>query len=274
MSTRPLPAREGSAGPVIRHELALHVNAWRLRLDPDTTTGLRQGWSTRQRRRDVVSQEQVAQLAGCSTFWFTRLELGHIRDYSNFFLTAVAEVLQLDDAETRLLFLLVGKQPPVLQGEATPIGLEPVLQAQPWPSYLSDQVWDVVSYNTKILTWFPWVQHDHANVMRWVFTDPEARRRLYRWESDWAPQLLAELRVRQLRRPDDQRLRLLISEVLEASTQARRWWDQPIPRFRQPGDRRFIVPPGANEPHPINVVALQPPQAPDHRLVMLAPASA
>jgi hypothetical protein len=272
MSTRPLPAREGSAGPVIRHELARHVRAWRLRLDPDTTPGLRRVWSTRQRRR-IVSQEQVAQLAGCSTFWFTRLELGHIRDYSDLFLTAVAKVLQLHDAETQLLFLLVGKQPSVLEGEATPIGLEPVLQAQPWPSYLSDQVWDVVTFNAKMGTWFPWVQQDHANVMRWVFTDPEARRRLHRWESDWAPQLLAELRVRQLRRPRDQRLRLLISEILEVSMQARRWWDQPIPRFHLPGDRRFIVPPGWKQPHPINVVALQPPQAPDHRLVMLVPAA-
>ncbi|MFI6079099.1 helix-turn-helix domain-containing protein [Actinoplanes sp. NPDC051343] len=272
MSISPLPAREDSSGPAIRYELGRQVRAWRLRLDPSRTPGLRPRRSTGQHRR-TVSQERLAQLVGCSTSWFGRLELGHPHNYSDRFLTKVAEVLQLDSDETRLLFLLAGKQPPTCSLDAAPDGLEPVLMAQPWPAYLSDQIWDVTAYNPKMRAWFPWVQQRDANVMRWVFTDPDAPRRLYRWDTEWAPSLLAELRVRQLRRPADPRLSRIIAEILDVNPVARRLWQEPVPHFQARESPRSIMVPGLSRPQLIDVVALQPPQSPDHRLTMLIPAS-
>jgi transcriptional regulator with XRE-family HTH domain len=270
MPLSPLPSRHDSHGPVIRRELAQHVRAWRTRLDPDDITDLRSSWVTGRRRRNV-SQQQAAQLIGCSTQWFANLELGHLRNYSDSFLNKVAEVLRLDDDETRLLYLLVGKQPPALPHRGVPADLEPVLMAQPWPAYLSDHAWDIAAYNEKMRSLFPWVRQPGANVMQWVFTDPDARRRLYRWDTDWAPHLIAQLRVRHLRFPNSQRLHTVVREILAVNADTRRLWEQPLAHPRQGGDRRSILLPGQDDPYPIRIVALEPSGSPGHRMIMLVP---
>ncbi|MEU4239660.1 helix-turn-helix transcriptional regulator [Actinoplanes sp. NPDC026619] len=254
-------------------ELARHVRAWRTRLNPDEIPGFQQAWPG-SRRRHHVSQEQAAALIGCSTHWYSRLEVGDQQNYSEDFLQRVAHVLRLDHDETRLLFLLVGKEPPIPVHRTTPDGLEPVLEAQPWPAYLSDEAWDLVGHNEQMRSWFPWVVQDEANVMRWVFTYPEARQQLYNWETEWAPQMLAQTRAAQLRYPDNQRLHDIISEILNVNAVARRLWEKPIAYFHPDGDRRSLYLPRHEKPHPIQVVALEPLRSPGHRLIMLVPTDA
>ncbi|MBM2623879.1 helix-turn-helix domain-containing protein [Actinoplanes sp. LDG1-06] len=253
-------------------ELARCVRAWRKRLDPDEIPGFQQAWPG-SRRRPRVSQEQVAALIGYSTHWYSRLELGDQQNYSSDFLRRVAHVLRLSADEMRLLFLLAGKQLPTSTRRTTPDGLEPVLDAQPWPTYLSDEAWDLVGHNEQMRSWFPWVVQDDANVMRWVFTYPEARQQLVRWETEWAPQMLAQMRAGQLRYPDNQRLHSVITEILDVNKDARELWEKPLAKFHPDGDRRSLYLPRHREPHPIQVVALEPFRAPGHRLVMLVPNS-
>ena len=271
MSSSPLPAQRDAADVAASTQLARYVRAWRLRLDPAVFPVLRQGWAHGQRRR-TVSQEEVARLVGCSTQWFARLELGYVKNYSDAFIQSVAQALHLDCDETRLLFLLTGKEPPPLTHQAATDGLEPLLAAQPWPAYLRDDAWNLVAYNENMRSVFPWVQHDDANVLRWVFTDPDARRRLHRWGTEWAPQMLAQLRTAQLRHPDDQRLSDIIRDILDLNGDARRLWETPLIKFHPDGDRRSIYVPGQAEPHRIQIVALEPLRAPGTRLIMLVPA--
>ena len=51
-----------------------------------------------------LRREEVAQLAGLSTDYYTRLEKGNLRGASDSVLDAIARALQLDDAERAHLF--------------------------------------------------------------------------------------------------------------------------------------------------------------------------
>jgi transcriptional regulator with XRE-family HTH domain len=53
----------------------------------------------RRRRVPGLRREEVAQLAGLSTDYYTRLEKGNLRSASDSVLEAIARALQLDDAE-------------------------------------------------------------------------------------------------------------------------------------------------------------------------------
>lgn len=272
MPPSPPPAHPANTARATSEELTRHVRAWRVRLNPDAIPDLPHHHWPHGRRRGV-SQEQIAHLIGCSTQWYSRLELGRLQNYADDFLKAVARVLHLTANETRLLFLLVGKEPPTPPCQAAADSLQPVLRAQPFPAYLSDPAWGLVDYNEPMCALFPWVQQDDANVMRWVFTDPAARRRLHRWDTEWAPQMLAQIRAEQLRYSDDDRLHNLIREILEANPDARRLWQQPLAYFHPDGDRRSIFLPDSSEPYPIQIVALEPLRFPRHRLIMLTPAA-
>lgn len=253
-------------------ELARHVRAWRMRLSPEDMPGYEEVLA-RGRRRRIVSQEQVAALIGYSTHWYARLELGVPDSYSEDFIKRVAEVLSLDPVETKLLFLLVGKEAPSQFASRTPDGLQHVLDAQPWPAYISNEAWDVVGANQQLRSWFPGALADVTNVMLWAFTHAEARRYLYRWETEWAPKLLAQLRTAQLRYPDNKRLDAVITEILQVNDDARRLWENPIPSFQLDGDIRSLDLPSREKPQPVQIVAMEPLRSPGHRLIMLVPVS-
>jgi transcriptional regulator with XRE-family HTH domain len=265
MSSTPLPARPDTADGELSTELALHVRAWRRRLDQPGAPA----WAPHQRRR-TVSQEQVAQRIGCSTKWFARLELGHIENYSDNFIRQVGRALNLDRNETRLLYLLVNKEPPASGRRALRGSLAPLLAAQLFPAYLSDPVWDLVGYNEQMRALFPWAAAQNSNVMRWVFTDPDARRRLYRWETEWAPQMLAQMRTELLRQPHNRRLRELTDEILRHSADARDLWEKPFAYFDPDGERRSLYLPGHAEPREVEIHAMEPLRFPGYRLVVLA----
>jgi transcriptional regulator with XRE-family HTH domain len=272
MTTRPTQADPPFPDPDPGKSLALHVRAWRLRLQPEMMPGLLHGRSGGRRRRHV-SQEQIAMLVGCSTHWYSRLELGIVENYSDDFLQRVGRVLRLSPEEMTLLFLLTtGKEPATPTRLPVLDGLEGVLEGQPWPAYLSNEAWDIIGHNAQMEDWFPWVVQKDANVMRWVFTYADARQQLVRWDTDWAMPMLAQMRIAQARYPNNQRLREVIAEVLECNRDARNLWERPMAYLHPDGDRRALYLPRHAEPQPVQIVALEPLRAPGSRLVMLAPA--
>jgi transcriptional regulator with XRE-family HTH domain len=173
--------------PQASTELARLVRSCRERLNPDEIPGLNAGRAgVRRRRRRTVSQELVANLVGYSVGWYSSLERGEPQNYSTDFLDRVAYTLRLTRTEKTLLFLYATGHDPAVQRPSSKADLakqlKPVLEAQPWPAYISDEAWDLVDSNTHMRDWFPWVTYER-NVMRWVFTYPESRKQLYRWET-------------------------------------------------------------------------------------------
>ncbi|MFI5496574.1 hypothetical protein [Actinoplanes sp. NPDC051859] len=258
----------------ISDELARHVKAWRQRLDPNIFPDHHTG----ARRRQRVSQELAAVRIGCSLAWYRSLERGEIHNWSSDLLNRVAITLHLNADERVLLFLLATGNEPQPSADAAPIanGLESLittLRSQPWPAYLNDEAWDLIAYNQHMADWFPWVTGGESNIMRWVFTYPEAKQQLHRWETDWAPQMLAQIRFVHARLPEHPRLKVIIDEIRAKCAFARDRWDDTSTYQHPDGDRRSLFLPYHQREKPVNIVALQPLRAPNHRLIYVVPAS-
>jgi transcriptional regulator with XRE-family HTH domain len=84
-----------------RTEVREFLSTRRAKLTPDQAGVPLYG---QRRRVPGLRREEVAQLAGLSTDYYTRLEKGNLRGASDSVLEAIARALQLDDAERAHLF--------------------------------------------------------------------------------------------------------------------------------------------------------------------------
>jgi transcriptional regulator with XRE-family HTH domain len=255
-----------------RGELHRLMRGWRERLDPRSIPGLRT------ERRRSLSQETVAHLVGASSLWYGRLERGEIGpSYSDDFLDRVAITLRLDDNERRVLYLLaVGREPVPRVRRLTPAvarTLHELVNAVPYPSWLSDPAWDVQVCNPAMRRWFPHLAYEQ-NIMRWVYCYPESRLQLANWAADWATPMLAQMRAALARWPANTRLAGLIDEALTVNGYARRLWhERPKVSLHPDGERRWLHLPFLHRRDPVQVeiVAATPMRSGDLRWVTLVP---
>jgi transcriptional regulator with XRE-family HTH domain len=258
------------------NELSRLVRAWRTRLNPEEIPGLSAAYPQSRRRRHV-SKEIVAFLTGCSVGWYSTLERGEAQNYSDDFLNRVAYTLRLNPDEKNMLFYLAtGHTLTTTESsriECTPT-IQRILDAHPWPAYVSDEAWDLVGYNEHMRRWFPWVAGHENNIMRWVFTFPEARSQLHNWDTDWAPQMFAQMQYAQARQPENKRLAAVIDEILELNADARRFVEQPLTYPHPDGDHRCLHLPLHRKVQPIELVAFSPMRASGSRFMMLVPLDA
>jgi transcriptional regulator with XRE-family HTH domain len=269
-TTHPLPRAKP---PDTNKELANVVRAWRWRLDPSTLPNAFTGIAAL--RPDVVSQERVAGLIGCSLHHYRKLEQGKIRNYGGDFLNRVARTLQLDADETTVLFMLATGHPPFDPPPSPSFDITPAvrrfLDAQPWPAYVKTTAWDLLAWNDVAQQWFPTIDPPKTNLVMWTFTDPHAREQLYDWETDWAPGLIGQLRFAQARMPDDIRLAEVIAAIRKADKTAKRLWDEPVAAAHADGSLRKIQWPGSATPQLVELVALEPLRTPGIRVMQLIP---
>ncbi|MET7402826.1 helix-turn-helix transcriptional regulator [Dactylosporangium sp. NPDC005572] len=247
---------------------------WRRSLDPNAVPGLVYG---RQGKR-WVSQEDVAHRVGVSTRWYANLERGEPGTYSSTFLDRVAVTLLLSPEQRAVLYMLVTGQEPE-PPRVVPLGpefasLRAIVNAQPWPAYVSDDAWDCLLSNEHHVRWFPHLRHE-PNIMLWPFLYEESKIQLINWERDWARPMLAQLRAASARHPDNARLQEIIRRILAGSADARRIWEDKAEVHLHPdGDRRLMHVPYFDEPRLIEIVALTTLRAAGFRVMMLVPADA
>jgi transcriptional regulator with XRE-family HTH domain len=254
-------------------ELGDLVRTWRRRLRPDQVPGF---GVYPARRRDHVSQDDVARLVGSTSYWYGELERGRVGGYSDDFLDRVAVALRLTEAEREVLYYYAaGREPAATYTPSTEVSktFQRMVDVLPLPAYVSDIAWDVLYANRHISAWFPWLPRE-PNVMRWTFTYPEARLQLAKWDTDWAPPMIAQMRLVHARYHDNQRLTQLIEEILAVNDDARRLWAEDLAVKGHPdGDRRMIYVPGRDDPIEIEIMSLGPHRDPTQRLVLLVPLS-
>jgi transcriptional regulator with XRE-family HTH domain len=209
-----------------REEFADLLRSRRDRLTP-ADVGLPQG--TR-RRTAGLRREEVAQLAGVSTTYYTFLEQGRDVRPSQQVLTALATALRLSAAERAHLFQLAGVTLPADPGAQAETVAPPlsamVDRLDPWPAYLKGRRWDVLAANRAARALFAdWQAHElgDRNLLWWMFTDPAARKVYVRWEQE-AAAMLARFRAAAARRPDDPDFTGLIDRLHRASPEIRSWW--------------------------------------------------
>lgn len=200
------------------------------------------------RRVPGLRREEIADIAGVSLTYYTRLEQGLATNPSTQVLEAVARGLQLSGVDRAHLYRLAGTTPPV---ETKPVGqgLQTLLDRMPDVAAIAlSPLQDVVAWNRLGHA----VLADHLdpaapygptppNKVELLFTDERARLLHREWEHE-ACLAVASLRYVSATFADDPRLARLVGRLSLASTDfARLWAEHPV-QLCSSGTKRFHHP--------------------------------
>ncbi len=211
-------------------ELSEFLRSRRARLKPQDV-GLPE--FGRHRRVPGLRREELAQLAGVSVAYYTRLEQGNGRNVSMEVLDAIARALRLSDTERAHLTHLA--KPTVKKRQRAAISRPQ--QVRPGLSYLLDSMDGVpavvLGRRLDLLAWnrtarallgdfTAWEPHER-NMARMVFLDPNARSLYLDWECK-ATEVVSVLRLYAGCYPDDPQLLALVGELSVRSEEFRSLW--------------------------------------------------
>ncbi|MFE0676878.1 helix-turn-helix transcriptional regulator [Streptomyces sp. NPDC058867] len=211
-----------------RAELSEFLRTRRARLKPEDV-GLPD--FGRHRRVPGLRREELAQLAGVSVAYYTRLEQGNGRNVSAEVLDSIARALRLSDAEhahlTHLAKPKQHKKKSAGRPEQVRGGLRQLLESiDSVPAYISGRRSDIVAWNPMAAAVFgDWAELPAAerNWARLVFLKPEYRELFVEWDQK-AYDIVSYLRMDAGCHPDDPRLSSLVGELSLKSEEFRRLW--------------------------------------------------
>ncbi|GAA5028304.1 helix-turn-helix transcriptional regulator [Streptomyces siamensis] len=211
-----------------RAELSEFLRSRRARLKPEDV-GLPD--FGRHRRVPGLRREELAQLAGVSVAYYTRLEQGNGRNVSAEVLDAIARALRLTDAEHAHLTHLAKPKQHKRKQAARPQQVRPALRQlldsmDGVPAYLTGRRSDILAWNRMAAAIFgDWSEMppQERNWARLVFLKPEYRDLYVEWEQK-AIDIVCMLRMDAGCHPDDPRLSALVGELSVKSEDFRRLW--------------------------------------------------
>jgi transcriptional regulator with XRE-family HTH domain len=224
----PRPAADTGAGLDRRAELSEFLRTRRARLKPEDV-GLPD--FGRHRRVPGLRREELAQLAGVSVAYYTRLEQGNGRNVSAEVLDSIARALRLTDAEyahlTHLAKPKQHKKKPAGRTEQVRGALRQLLDSiDGVPAYISGRRSDILAWNRMAAALFgDWgeLPVQERNWARLVFLKPEYRDLFVEWDQK-ASDMVSYLRMDAGCHPDDPRLSALVGELSVKSEEFRRLW--------------------------------------------------
>ncbi|WP_369165797.1 helix-turn-helix domain-containing protein [Streptomyces sp. AFD10] len=212
-----------------RAELSEFLRTRRAKLQPQDV-GLPE--FGRHRRVPGLRREELAQLAGVSVAYYTRLEQGNGRNVSVEVLDAIARALRLTDAEHAHLTHLarparhkMKRRPARAQRVRT--GLLYLLESMEGiPAYVTGARSDILAWNPMAAAVFgDWgaLPPGERNWARLVFLSPAYRDLFVNWDSK-ASDMVSYLRLYAGCHPDDPELSALVGELSVKSEEFRRLW--------------------------------------------------
>lgn len=260
-----------ASGARRRAELADFLRQRRASLQPEEV-GLQGGG---RRRTPGLRREEVAQLAGVGTTWYTWLEQGRDVRASLDVLEAIARALRMDNAErTHLILLGRGEQPPPCKSPAervSPTLRRLVENLGPNPAYILGRRWDYLAWNDAAVALLgdlgaiPRGQRNHA----WLtFTDPARRQMFTDWERS-SRILVAKFRADSARHLGDPEFEALIKALRDSSPEFCRAWKRHEVTSSGEGRKDLI--------HPIAGVlsfshaVFHPQESSEQRLILYSP---
>jgi transcriptional regulator with XRE-family HTH domain len=202
------------------------------------------------RRVPGLRREEVALLAGVSVDYYTRLERGNLGGVSEAVLDALAQALQLDEAERGHLFDLARSANPTARPRrgAVKQGVRPsvqrIMDALDAPADVRNGRGDILAANRLGYALYSELYIDPvrpANVARFLFLSPRAREFFPDWEGV-ANDLVASLRTVAGRNPHDRGLQDLVGELSTRSQEFRTRWAAHNVRQHQTGRKRLHHP--------------------------------
>src|SRR5580692_10877541 len=149
------------------------VRSYRARVSP-AAVGLPAG---NRRRTPGLRREELAQLCGLSTTWFTWIEQGRDVSVSPGALARLASILRLGRAERAYLFDIAGKRDPNQTADDADALIAPAVLACVEtirsPAYILDRTWTARSWNAKarhlFAGWLDAPGEHRYNLLRFVF---------------------------------------------------------------------------------------------------------
>jgi transcriptional regulator with XRE-family HTH domain len=214
-----------------RQELGAFLRVRRAALRPEDV-GLPQG--VNHRRTPGLRREELAQLAGISVSWYTRLEQGKDVQLSAKAVARLAEALGLTAAQREYLLALArgdlsGVQP--APPETVSVTLRDVLDAQgDNPAYLIDARLNLLEWNRAAMSVFGFAEdlaaapEEERNLLWLIFMD-DARTWLVDRERH-AKLLLAQFRDASRHLVNDPSFGRFVERLQRGSPEFARWWSQ------------------------------------------------
>jgi transcriptional regulator with XRE-family HTH domain len=209
-----------------RRELAAFLSARRAALAPEQA-GLRAG--LRPRRVRGLRREEVANLAGVSYSWYTRLEQGQDIHATVEVIDSIAGALQLTDDEHRHLRRLA----------ALPLGeadnhdetvdehsRQLLARLLPAPAYILGPRSDYLAWNSALSAVFCDVgtlPATRRNVLWATFAVADVRDSLVDWDGH-ARRVVGQFRAEAAAHPTDSRFGAIADELSSVSDEFRLWW--------------------------------------------------
>lgn len=187
------------------------------------------------RRTPGLRREEVAQLAGVSSTWYTWLEQGRDIQASYAVLECVAEALRLTADERRYFYALAeggaGTASGADYGRDAPPAMTPSLsrivdELRQCPTIVSDRRCQIVGWNeaaAKVFVDFSRIAPEDRNMIRLVFTRKEFRRLAVNWES-FASGFLAIFRAYYGQYVEDEWYERFLEEMKAAHPDFERLW--------------------------------------------------
>ncbi|MFF5548399.1 helix-turn-helix domain-containing protein [Streptomyces olivaceoviridis] len=211
-----------------RAELSEFLRSRRARLKPEDVGLAAFG---RHRRVPGLRREELAQLAGVSVAYYTRLEQGNGRNVSAEVLGSIARALRLTDAEhahlTHLAKPKAHKKKPAARQQQVRGALRQLLDTMEGvPAYVVGRRSEILAWNRMAVALFgDWgeLPLGERNWARLVFLRPAYRELFVDWEQK-AIDIVCALRMDAGCDPDDARLSVLVGELSVKSEEFRRLW--------------------------------------------------
>ncbi|WP_242903609.1 helix-turn-helix transcriptional regulator [Actinomadura terrae] len=210
------------------------------------------------RRVPGLRREELAQLAGISPTYYTRLEQGQSTNASETVIDAIARALDLDDAERTHLHDLARPARSRRRRPARPDAARP--STMRLINAMADVPAVVLGRRTEVLAWnrlahallaghhdftAPGRPADRPNLTRMLFLDPHTRELYARWDEE-AARDVASLRLFAGRYRDDRELADLVGELtLKSNTFATLWAKHPV--YKCQSGRKYFRHPEVGE---------------------------
>ncbi|MFH8895310.1 helix-turn-helix domain-containing protein [Streptomyces coeruleorubidus] len=221
------PAPQTGGGLDRRAELSEFLRTRRARLKPEDV-GLP---DFGRRRVPGLRREELAQLAGVSVAYYTRLEQGNGRNVSAEVLDAIARALRLTGAEHAHLTHLAKPKQHKKKQTARAQQVRPALRhlldsIDTVPAYVVGRRSDILAWNRMAAALFgDWAElpAPERNWARLVFLRPDYRELFVEWDQK-AADIVGLLRMDAGCHPDDPKLSALVGELSVKSEEFRRLW--------------------------------------------------
>ncbi|MEU7107341.1 helix-turn-helix domain-containing protein [Streptomyces stramineus] len=231
-------------------ELGEFLRTRRARLQPEDVGLVAYG---ARRRVPGLRREELAQLAGVSVAYYTRLEQGQSGNASDGVLDALARALRLTPDEHAHLRNLArpgrAARRPAARAQSAGPGVRQLVAALGVPAAVLDLRYDVLAWNPlghallagHLDAAAPGRPDGRPNTQRLLFLDGHARELYPRWEEE-ARRAVSALRLAAGEHPEDRRLAELIGELTMRSEEFAALWSRHPVRACTSGTKEFHHP--------------------------------